>query len=112
MEFNFKQNQQITIERVKEIILITIKDAFQEILGETSTMVVWHYLLLNTGLRIEDILDRPEIFISFIRNLFKDGAKIIEKKIKEKLCYRFKINPENIENIDLIDIIKQIITKY
>ena len=109
MKSNFKQE---SFKKLKEDISAAINEVFLEVLGETNTMVVWYYLRLRTGLYMGDVIEKPEVFINFLRDTFKDGAKIFEKKIKEKLCHRFKINLENIENIELIDIIKQVMIKY
>jgi hypothetical protein len=98
-------------EKIKAEILEAINDSFKEILGESGTKAIYYYFQVQTGMKVEEAIESPEIFVSFLRNIFKAGSQILERRIIEKLCDKFSQNLEEEKNIDLTNLIKKLLKK-
>jgi hypothetical protein len=66
---------------------------------------------MRTGLKIEDAIERPEALVSFLRDMFKAGAQVLERRVFEKLCVAFEVNPGEVEGADLVTLIKRILSE-
>jgi hypothetical protein len=58
------------------------------------------------GLKMENVV---EALVSFLRDMFKAGAHVLERKIVEELCASFGINPGEVRGADLATLIKRIL---
>jgi len=48
--------------------------------------VVLRFLELNTAVKLEEIAEKPEVFVEEIEDLYGDSAPLIEERIIRKLC--------------------------
>jgi hypothetical protein len=80
-------------EERKAKVLEAIDEGFREVLGESSSRAIYYYFRMRTGLKIEDAVERPEALVSFLRDMFKAGAQVLERRVFEKLCVAFEVNP-------------------
>jgi len=100
------ERQKLSGEELKAKVLEAMDGCLKELLGETCARAICHYLWIRTGLRLEDVVERPEAFVAFLREMFRAGAQIIERKIAEKLCAELEVNPKEVEGADLVSLIK------
>jgi hypothetical protein len=98
-------------EELKAKAFKAIDEGFKEVLGDTGSRAIYYYFQVLTGLKIEDAVERPEALVSFLRNMFKAGAQVLERRVFEKLCVTFGVNPGEVEGADLVTLIKRILSK-
>jgi len=98
-------------EERKAKVLEAIDGGFKEVLGDTGSRTIYYYFQMRTGLKIEDAVERPEALVSFLRDMFKAGAQVLERKIIEKLCASFGINPGEVGGADLATLIKRVLSE-
>ena len=101
----------MSAEELRVKALKTIDEGFREVLGDTGSRAIYYYFQVLTGLKIEDVIERPEALVSFLRNMFKAGAQVLERRVFEKLCVAFEVNPGEVEGADLVTLIKRILSK-
>ena len=92
-------------------MLKAIDEGFREVLGDTGSRAIYYYFQMRAGLKIEDAVKRPEALVSFLRDMFKAGAQVLERKIIEKLCASFGINPGEVGGADLATLVKRILSE-
>jgi hypothetical protein len=80
-------------------------------LGDTGSRTIYYYFQMRTGLKIEDAVERPEALVDFLRDMFKTGAQVLERKIIEKLYASFGINPGEVGGADLATLIKRVLSE-
>jgi len=83
-------------------ILSSIDKAFSKFGQSVATVVYWKFQF-ETKLKKEDLIDRPDLFCNAIRDIFKDGSRIIETAIVQELKIQFKLPNRNYA--DLQDVI-------
>jgi hypothetical protein len=98
-------------EELKAKVLKAIDEGFREVLGDTGSRAIYYYFQMRAGLKIEDAVKRPEALVSFLRDMFKAGAQVLERKIIEKLCASFGINPGEVGGADLATLVKRILSE-
>ena len=79
-------------------ILICIDRAFSKF-GQSVAIVVYWKFQLETKLKKEDLIERPDLFCKTIRDIFKNGSKIIEAAIAEELKNHFRLPNRNYEEL-------------
>ena len=79
-------------------ILICIDRAFSKF-GQSVGVVVYWKFQLETKLKKEDLIARPDLFCHAIRDIFKNGSKIIEATIAEELKNHFRLPNRNYEEL-------------
>jgi len=97
-------------DKLRAKVLKAIDEGFREVLGESSSRAIY-YFQMRTSLKIEDAVERPEALVSFLRDMFKAGAQVLERKIIEKLCASFGINPGEVGGADLATLVKRILSE-
>ncbi|MEM3703345.1 MAG: hypothetical protein QXX79_02840 [Candidatus Bathyarchaeia archaeon] len=97
--------------RLEAVLIETVDEALQAILGESGKEVVYYYLQNAYALRKENIPENLEAFTEFLNRLFGAGAKLIENTILKNLCHKLGIKPEKAENTKLTEFIKKSIIK-
>jgi len=87
-------------------ILSSIDKAFSKFGQSVATVVYWKFQF-ETKLKKEDLIKRPDLFCIAIRDIFKDGSRIIETAIVQELKIQFKLPNRNYANLeDVIDSIR------
>ncbi len=98
--------EQAEILDLNSEILICIDRAFSKF-GQAVAIVVYWKFSLETKLKKEDLIERPDLFCNAIRDIFKNGSRIIETTIIEELKNRFKLSNWNYTGLeDLIALIR------
>ena len=95
----------------KAEIVKVIDESLGELLGEPCLRAIYYYFQLRTGLRPEDVADRPEAFVAFLREMFRAGAQVVERRIAERLCARFGVDVRDVGDLDLVNLIKALTSK-
>jgi hypothetical protein len=98
-------------DELKAKVLKAIDEGFREVLGESSSRAIYYYFQMRTGLKTEDAVERPEALVSFLRDMFKAGAQVLERRVFEKLCVTFGVNPGEVEGADLVTLIRRVLSK-
>ena len=105
------EGQRPSGDELKAKMLKTMDGCLKELLGESCARAIYYYLQMRTGLRLEDVVDRPEAFVGFLREMFRAGAQVLERKIVEKLCAKLDINPREVEGVDLASLIRTLLSE-
>jgi len=103
------ERQRPSSGELKAKMLEAIDECLKELLGESCAKAVYYYLQLHTGLRLEDVVDRPEAFVSFLREMFRAGAQILERKVVEKLCAKLEVDQREVGGADLASLMKKLL---
>jgi len=80
-------------------ILTCIDRAFSKFGQSVATVVYWKFQF-DTKLKKEELIDRPDLFCNAIRNIFKDGSRIIESAIVQELKIQFKLPNRNYADVE------------
>ncbi|MGB9960055.1 MAG: hypothetical protein ACPLKQ_06010 [Candidatus Bathyarchaeales archaeon] len=91
-----------------EILLEAVDEALQTVLGESGKEVIYYYFQNSYAIKKEDIPEKPELFIEFLKKLFGVGAELIENTILKNLCQKLGIKPEQAENAKLAEFLRKI----
>jgi hypothetical protein len=83
-------------------------DEVLEALGESGRQAVHYYLERNTGLRREEIPQKPELFCKGLSLIFgEQGANVVGSWIVQKLTVSFGLEKKsNLTLAEVIDMIK------
>jgi len=98
-------------EELRAKVLEAIDEGLKDVLGESCAKSIYYYFQMCTGLRVEDVVERPEAFVSFLRDMFKAGAQVLERKVVERLCTKFGVNPGDVRGVDLVSLIRMFSSK-
>lgn len=91
-------------------ILQCFNDGLDSI-GSVSRRIVYMHLLQVRKLREEEIPDKPKEFLEVLKELFGQGAGILEKTIVRELKQAFNVTlGDNL--IEVLDLVKQSRTDY
>jgi len=82
-------------------------DAGMDSIGNTSKNIVYCYLVQKGKLTREGILDDPTSFIEALKNLFGQGAGILERTIVRQLRETFNIKLEVETLTDVLVVIRE-----
>ncbi len=105
------RGRQTSAEELRTETLRAIDEGFKELLGDSCSRAVYYYFHMRTGLRVEDVVDRPEALVGFLREMFGAGAQVLERGLVKRLCAKFGINPRDVEGADLASLIKALTSK-
>lgn len=85
-------------------------DEVLETLGESGRQAVHYYLETDTGLRREEIPEKPELFCKGLKLIFgEQGADIVGNWIVQKLLTSFELEQKsNLTLTEAIDMIKAV----
>ena len=106
-----QRGKSASAEEVRAKILEAIDEGFKDILGDSCSRAIYYYFQTRTGLQIGGVVERPEALVSFLREMFKAGARVLERRITEKLCVKFDVNPREVGGTDLASLIRKILSK-
>jgi len=99
-----------TAEERKARVFEAVDESLKEALGEVRN-VVYFYFRLRTGLQARDVAERPEALVALLRDVFKAGAEIFEKRIMEKLCAKFRVDLGKVGGADVAALIKRLVAE-
>jgi len=89
------------------VLVETVDDVIRSLLGEAVASVVLYHLEKDFSLRIEDVPERPDRFEYAMKDLFREGASIIEERIIEELYRRIGLNYVRVRGYSFADYIKE-----
>ena len=89
------------------VLVEVVSDVMMDLLGETVASIVIYHLEKDFSLRIEEIPEKPDRFEYAIKDLFGEGARIIEEKITEELYRRLGLNYRRVKGYSFVDYIKE-----
>jgi len=102
-------------EEFKRYLLEAIDESMVHILGETATQAIYFHLEHNEQMKLEDIPDNLEKFVSALERVFSVGALVIEKTIMENLYSRLSFKNKKLslryetkEQFNFIDYINEL----
>ena len=84
------------------VLVETVDDVIRSLLGEAVASVVLYHLEKDFSLRIEDVPERPDRFEYAMKDLFREGASIIEE-----LYRRIGLNYVRVRGYSFADYIKE-----
>ena len=87
-------------------ILTCIDRAFSRYGQSVATVVYWKFQL-DTKLKKEGLIERPDLFCNTIRGIFKGGSRIIEAAIAQELKIQFKLPNRNY--VELEDVMASVL---
>ncbi len=85
--------------------MLAIDRAFSKFGQSVSSVVYWKFHF-DTKLSKEEIVGRPDLFTNTIRDIFRDGATVIELAIANELKAQFNLPNRNYR--DLEDVVNSI----
>ena len=87
-------------------MLVAIDRAFSKFGQSVSSVVFWKFQF-DTKLSKEEITLRPDLFTKTIRDIFRDGATVIELAIISELKKQYHLPNRNYKDLeDAVDSIK------
>ncbi len=90
-------------------LLGTLDKSMRDIFGETTVDAVYYHLRKRHLVKLEDILERPEIFAKAIKEIFGDtGADVIEALLVRSLCDEFGVTGHGKETVRLADCLDEL----
>jgi len=90
-----------------EDILHSVMEHGLSLVGEGFAQVIFYNLDTRYSLREPEILRKPERFVQALRDMFGDGARIIEGFIKQAMCKQLGLSPSVFEKASLPDCIRK-----
>ena len=91
------------------LIVLTVDRALSRFGQSVSSVLYWKFQF-DTKLKKEDISTRPDLFSRTIKEIFKDGARIVELAIMDELKVEFRLPNRNYK--DLEDLMNSIKLRY
>jgi len=83
-------------ERLK-LVLRAIDEGLKNVLGDSGARAICYYFERFTGLKMEEVLERPEAFAAFLKGVFGAGFRIVEASILEVLFRKFGLRAFDVE---------------
>lgn len=93
-------------ENLENIIFSAMKRGLY-LLGEDFAQVTFYNLDKRYSLSRPEILRKPERFIEALRDMFGEGARIIEMLIKQAICVEVGLNPSTFKRTGVMHCIRQ-----
>ena len=78
------------------------------LMGEDFAQVTLHNLDVRYSLGKSEILKKPERFVEALRDMFGEGAQIVENFIKQAICTEMGFNPSIFRRNSLSDCIRRV----
>jgi hypothetical protein len=94
-------------ENFEQILLGAIDDALMN-LGESCRAILYTYLAAALSLKKDQIPGNLEEFTVALRDIFKQGEKVIDELILETLCEKLGYNYKDIRDKNFTDAVQQI----
>jgi uncharacterized protein YbcI len=89
-------------------MLNTIDETVKQIFSETGTKVIYDYLENQYDLKLEEILEKPEVFSASLEALLASGAQVIENLILKNMYRKLELRFEEIKGYEFLDYIKEL----
>ncbi|MCS7132613.1 MAG: hypothetical protein N3F65_03930 [Nitrososphaeria archaeon] len=91
-----------------EVFLEALDEALISLVGETGKHVIYYHLQKNYSIKREEVPEKLELLVEFLKKFFGYGAKVIEGMIVRKLCVKLGMNPEEFGDIGVLEFLKKI----
>lgn len=78
------------------------------LMGEDFAQVTFYNLDRRYSLSRPEILKEPERFVEALRDMFGEGARIIESFIKQAICKEMGVNPTLLRRTGLSNCVRKI----
>jgi hypothetical protein len=82
-----------------ELVLQSIDKAFSRYGQSVATVVYWKFHF-DTKLDKHEILLRPDLFSNAIRDIFREGAVVLEQELVRELRIQFNLPNRNYKNLE------------
>lgn len=91
-------------DKFHETLLSALDKSMKNIFGESTAHAVYYHLEKKHLLKLDDILEKPQIFSIAIKEMFGEtGAEVIETLLVRDLCAKFKVRGQRKETSKLVD---------
>ncbi len=104
-----------TVEKtviLDDLLLSVVDEMMKHVFSEVGAKVIYDFLGDNSHLKREEIVEKPEVFSTALKELLKSGAPVIEKMILKNLYSRLQLEYAEKEGYGFSDYIRELKEKY
>ena len=96
------------METVDDLLLKMVNETMKEVFTEAGTKVVCDFLQNSCHLKLEEIVEKPEVFSRCLQKLLGSGAQVLEKLILKNLYSRLELKIEEKKGYLFSDYIREL----
>ena len=67
-----------------DLLVSAVDETLKQVFREAGAKVVYNYLKNNSDLKLEEIAEKPQVFLASLRRLLGSGALVIEKMMRAR----------------------------
>ncbi len=95
-------------EEMDEMLFVATDETINQIFGEVGAEFIRDFLESKCHLKMQEIVDRPEVFSAGLKRILESGAIVIEKLILKNLYSRLSLKFECKEGYEFSDYIREL----
>ena len=99
-------------EKLDDVMLNAVEETLKQIFKEEGARVIHDYIENHSGLKREEIAEKPDVFSTGLGRLLASAAPVIEKKILENLYSKLELKFEEKSGFEFPDYIKELREKF
>jgi hypothetical protein len=90
------------------LMLSVIDETMKQIFRDDGAKVIYDYLENHSNLKLEKILEKPEIFSAGLKGLLGSGAPVIENLILKNIYRGLGLKFEEKKGYEFLDYVKEL----
>ena len=90
-----------------DLLVSAVDETLKQVFREAGAKVVYNYLKNNSDLKLEEIAEKPQVFLASLRRLLGSGASVIENLILQNLYSKLDLKFEEEKGYEFSDYIKR-----
>jgi len=95
-------------EKLDNLLPNLVDETLKYVFSETGAKVIYNYIENDCHLRLEEIVQKPEVFSNSLRKLLGSGALVIEKIILKNLYSKLGLKYEEKKGYEFSDYIREL----
>jgi len=108
VNINRKDKASETKGKLADLLLSAVDETINQIFKEEGAKIIFDFIESKCHLKLEEIVEKPEVFSVGLERMLKSGAIVIEKMILKNLYSKLGLKFEEKEGYEFSDYIKEL----
>ena len=94
--------------KLADLLLSAVNETVKQIFKEAGAEVIFNFIEKQCHLKLEEIVEKPEVFSAGLERLTVSATSVIEKMILEKLYSKLELKFEEKQGYEFSDYLREL----
>jgi hypothetical protein len=105
---NRKDEASETKGKLADLLLSAVDETINQVFKEAGAKVIFDFIESKCHLKLEEIVEKPEVFSVGLERMLRSGAIVIEKMILKNLYRKLELRFEEKDGYEFSDYMKEL----